>query len=321
MKHIRQRQDGRWEYRITKNCKTTSIYAKTQKQLLSKIKKLKQADNQQLVVIDKTFIYLARTWYQKFKQGIKSANIYHLYIEKYFIVELFNKNIGDIQYSELQDFLLSVSNKNRVADYCYLIIKGVYEYAIKLDYIKKDLSKIIDKPKNRTIKGRPFKIKEQRLILENLDKTPIANEILFYILVGCRREEALFVTEEDIDYEKLTVFIDGTKTGNAKRTVPISKAFAEILKKNFSAMFKMKKRYYTDKFREYLELLNLKGKLHWLRHSYSTNLYYLGVPDKQRQYYLGHGSIVITNDIYTTLDPSITKEDVVNLYNKLYPEF
>ena len=45
------------------------------------------------------------------------------------------------------------------------------------------------------------------------------------------------------------------------------------------------------------------------------------MPDKQRQEYLGHSSIAITNDIYTHLDPTITKEDILNLYIDLYPNF
>ena len=69
-------------------------------------------------------------------------------------------------------------------------------------------------------------------------------------------------------------------------------------------------------------IIGIKNKtLHNTRHTFSTNLYYLGVPDKQRQVYLGHSSIVMTNDIYTHLDPSITKNDIVKLYNNLYPDF
>ena len=58
---------------------------------------------------------------------------------------------------------------------------------------------------------------------------------------------------------------------------------------------------------------------HSLRHTFSTNLYYLGVPDKERQAQLGHASIVITNDIYTHLDPTITKNDILELYGEWYP--
>lgn len=67
--------------------------------------------------------------------------------------------------------------------------------------------------------------------------------------------------------------------------------------------------------------VGVKGTLYMLRHTYATNLYYLGVPDKERQVYMGHYSSALTNDIYTTFDPSIKKSDIVKLYNNLYPEF
>lgn len=42
--------------------------------------------------------------------------------------------------------------------------------------------------------------------------------------------------------------------------------------------------------------------LHQLRHSYATMLHSAGVDVKDAQYLLGHCSIVVTQDIYTTLD-------------------
>ena len=121
-----------------------------------------------------------------------------------------------------------------------------------------DISQFISKPKSETVKGIAFKIKEQALILQNLHKTPIKYEILFYLLTGCRREEALNVKYEHIDFEKLTIYIPGTKTESSKRYVPISQEFALILKSNFKSMFKEHKDYFTKKFKEYLDLLNIK---------------------------------------------------------------
>lgn len=61
----------------------------------------------------------------------------------------------------------------------------------------------------------------------------------------------------------------------------------------------------------------MNKKLHDLRHTFSSNLFYLEVPDKKRQYLLGHSSIAITNDIYTHLDPNIKKQDILN-FIKIY---
>ena len=63
------------------------------------------------------------------------------------------------------------------------------------------------------------------------------------------------------------------------------------------------------------------GTVYRLRHTFATNLYYLQVPDKERSVYMGHYSSVLTNDIYTDFDPNIKKEDILNLYRDLYPDF
>ena len=70
MKHIRKRNDNRWEYRITKEGITKSVYAKTQKELLKKVKQLKP---DKTIKNNITFLFLAKEWYTKFKQDIKSA--------------------------------------------------------------------------------------------------------------------------------------------------------------------------------------------------------------------------------------------------------
>ena len=46
----------------------------------------------------------------------------------------------------------------------------------------------------------------------------------------------------------------------------------------------------------------VKCTLHQLRHSYATMLHSAGVDAKDAQYLLGHSSIVVTQDIYTTID-------------------
>ncbi len=85
--------------------------------------------------------------------------------------------------------------------------------------------------------------------------------------------------------------------------------------------FEYESKYLEKKFRKFCEKIKIKGTLHQLRHTYASNLYYLGAKDKERQEYLGHSTITITNDIYTHLDPSIKKEDILNLYKDLYPKF
>ena len=323
MKNIRKRYDGRWEYRKMIDNKRYYLLASTQKELLRKLQQFNPTNKYLENDSNKNFYALTIQWYELFKKDkVKGAKNYLMYINNEFKTPVFGQHIKNITLEQLQRFLNNMADKHRKAKYCYTIIKNVYKFALQKEIIKRDISQFLQTPVNKGVKGCAFTLEEQKLILDNLDKTPIKYEILFYLLVGCRRAEAMNVKCHDIRYDKNVIFIDGTKTKAAKRYVNISSEFAEILKKNFDKMFKNHADYYTSQLKLYLNSLNIYGKtLHDLRHTFSTNLYYLGVPDKQRQYLLGHSSIVITNDIYTTLDPTITKNDIIKLYNNLYPQF
>jgi len=87
-------------------------------------------------------------------------------------------------------------------------------------------------------------------------------------------------------------------------------------------MFKYRLDYYGRQCSEFLAGLGIEGKsLHSLRHTFSSNHYYLGTPDKKRQQLMGHKNISMTNDIYTTLDPTVKKQDILDIYSDLYPQF
>lgn len=320
LKNITKRIDGRWQFSKTQNGIRTYIYAQTQKELL---KKIKQEDKKEQLTKNKYIcLDLIYEWYYTYKQNIASALQYKRTIDKYFNTTIFKQDIRKISFEQLETFILDI-NLQRTKAYCYFIIKGVFSTCLKKGIIKQDLSQLLTKPKQKSKKGEHFNLKEQKMILDNLDKSNMKYEILFYLLVGCRRTEAVNLKYEDIDFENLSIHIKGTKTETAKRYIPISKTFASILKEKYKTeMFQHKQDWYSKTFQDYLKLLKIKEhKLHDLRHTFSTNLHYLKVPDKERQYYLGHSSILITNDIYTHLDPNITKEQILNLYKDLYPNF
>lgn len=318
MKNIRKRADGRWEWRKQINNVPYQKIDKDYKKLVASVRNFLKPLKQIELKKSMSFIDIAWEWYNLYKKDIKSSSRYESVLRLHFDLPLFKKDIGVITYIELERYLGSIT-EHRTADYCYLVIKGVYTEAYRRDLVKKNLGDLINKPKNRSVKGTQFSYAQQKLILDNLDKTPIAKEIIFYLLTGCRRNE---VYDIQIDYDTLQIFINGTKREGAKRYVPISQTYANYLKENIHTMFKRTPRDYNERFKKFMDELGLTGKtIHTLRHTYSTNLYYLGVPDKQRQAFLGHSSIVITNDIYTHLEPNLKKEDILNLYKDLYPKF
>ncbi len=323
LKNVRKRADGRYEWRKQINGLKYQIINRNKKILESKIKEFKKSISITVSHDGEShkFINLAEEWFSLYKANIASSATYRSCINNHFQIELFKKDIKTLTYMELELFLSKIKAP-RVKAYCYFIITGVFKEALKRNYITRDVSALITKPKNESVKGESFTLREQKLILDNLDKSNMKYEILFYLLTGCRREEGCRTKFEHLDLENNKIFIDRTKRNCTKGYVPISEHFKQILQDNFKNMFTRSPDFYTKTFGEYLKFLNIKNhKLHDLRHTFATNIYYLGVPDKERQYYLGHKSIVMTNDIYTHLDLTITKNDILNLYKDLYPNF
>lgn len=320
MKNIRQRADGRWEYRKMSNGKKISIIKTTQKQLLKAI----QAIQKEVTYIKETkssLFDVAVEWFELFKKGkIVSDSYYENIVYDYLSTAEFRGDIKKLEFSSLQSLINNLAKTHGPAKYCYLTLKGVLKYAYQKNLIKQDIGQFLQAPKNLVENGDWFNLEQQKLLLDNLDKTPIKYEILFYLMTGARRNEALTAK---ILFDRNIVYINGTKTEHSKnRWIKISEEFKQILQQHWPEMFKFKGNYYTKQFADYLEVLGIKNKsLHDLRHTFNTNLYYLGCPDKERQMYMGHASIIITNDIYTHLDPTVTKDDIFKLYNNLYPKF
>jgi len=52
---------------------------------------------------------------------------------------------------------------------------------------------------------------------------------LFYLLTGCRRSEALTLKWTDIDFAAKSIYISGTKTDNAKRSIPLFPELEKLL--------------------------------------------------------------------------------------------
>jgi integrase len=203
-------------------------------------------------------------------------------------------------------------------------LRHIFNDELEKGTIKYDIFKNLKAPEHKAVKGIWFNPNEQCLIYKNRHKCSIGNEIEFFLMVGCRLNEAF---KCKIDFDKYRVFVERTKRDGTSGYVKISKKYAEHLKINWCNMFKHSSRYYTATFGELLNSLKIERQknelpIHRLRHTFATNIYYLGAKDsKQRAYLLGHKSSGITDDVYTDFDPSIKKQDIINIYGNLYPKY
>ena len=59
-----------------------------------------------------------------------------------------------------------------------------------------------------------------------------------------------------------------------------------------------------------------------LRHTFATNLYILGVHEKDRQAYMGDtAGSKVTNDVYTPYSPDVDAAEIASGYGDFLPKF
>lgn len=325
LKHIRHRSDGRWEFRIRRKYETVFITKQTKEKLLKAIKEYRDKKSQNYSNSKKKqkFEDFAMYWFTTFKKpniSESSAKFYSNIIKNHLNV-LDDLNVGDINLEIAQNVINK--EKGRMKEIVYLTIKQILKQAYCEDYIKKDIAQFLKKGKIQRNERHHLLFDEQKLLWNSLKDDHFSMLIRFYLLTGCRRAESN-ITKSDLFEEErgCFVYINGTKTEKSKRYVKISKRLYDTLMN-----YKDDKLFYSDyksiekRFRNYVQNLGLNITIHQLRHTFSTNLYILGVPDKKRQSYLGHASIVMTNDVYTHEDPTLTSEKITELYGDWLPKF
>ena len=204
----------------------------------------------------------------------------------------------------------------------FRILKSTFAEAAEEGIIDRNPIATLKCPSYEKTKGRWFRIEEQTLIRARKAESGMADEIDFYLMVGCRASEAPNCVP---DFDNCRVWVNRVKIDGTSGYVKISQAYSDELRRKWDTMFKEGNgAKYGIIFRDFLIDIGLKFKdtcLHSLRHTFCSNLYYLGAPDKYRQHSMGHKDSRMTSDRYTTYDPNITRQDIVKIYGNLYPAF
>lgn len=329
-KNCYHRKDGRWQYSKQENGILYYTIANTYRELLEKIKQIKPRQIKQIKnVKNKTLTFIE---YYKFyiinyintKQIKKhSKYVWTMLLQKYIAPAFQRLPLEKITPEHIQSFLNKIE-KERTREILYQNILKVLRKAYITGKIKKDITLGIEKPQKVNTQARqPLTLEEQEKLINYVKNTKLYVFVMFSLIVGSRREETIkFNLLEDLDEEKQTIHIKGTKTKNADRYVHVTKEFIQFLKTNMKTnTFDFNISYPTHEIGKIFQQLNIKNCLHGLRHTCSANLYFLNAKDKYRQLQLGHSSIVTTNNIYTNIKENIPPSKLRLLYNNLYPRF
>lgn len=324
------------------NGKRMSVTSKDKKKCLTKLKaKLKAVDEGTYVEKNKDTIgKLAQRYVEK---QYKSNNVNtNTYITKKMYVDNIQKSaIGNIQIqqitkNDIQDYLDTLTKySNSYIHKIWVLLKKVFEIAVKDEVIIKNPMNSVDKPKSEQEPQEVLALTlDEQIRFEKYFKEsnePYKNIFLLSLKTGMRCGEVLALKLEDIDYENGIIHVRRTVTRNdlaqpvlgvitknkKTRDIPMSDEVRAILKEATSQMVInanhllftlpdgsiIRPSTINTVFKRICKKLgfNSKYSMHCLRHSFATRCIEAGMSMPVVQKLLGHKDIETTINIYTTI--------------------
>ena len=272
---VRERPNGLIELRTQA---LGSIYGRTREEIEQKLtEKIKEAAKEK----KKTTIFLSEFYKENYlpykKNQSRSENTING-IEsnfKYIMSQGFDKSITAYKPKEIEDFLYSVK-ETRKRQVLQGLFNNIFNRALALGMIKSNPCTPIDKMQHEIKVGKAFSFTEMQDFFNGIinDNTLTPVEKGYYIFVwltGTRRNEALDVKLEDVDFENKVLTIHGTKTDGADRDIPLTPLVEKLLKSvsktiDGNKFFSITSNRASNLCHKYFK----KHKLHDLRHTFGT---------------------------------------------------
>jgi len=333
MKNVTKTADGRFRWQKMQNGKRYEIKERDTKLFLQRVRELKKVlkDNRDIKTTKVRAKYIlvdeCKTYVELYKGDTKHKEKL-LGVWKNHMQSL-TKDIRDYRQNDMQEFRNGLSKYKKVDKAVMLILKPVFDNAVINRLIPISPLTGTKSKAQKSGKREWIHIDDQKKILDNIfnPSTPeiarhvkkLGNEWLFYFVSSCRDEEALNVTPF---WDKCIIRINGTKTENAERYIKLSPTASAYFKDNWDTMWKRSQdpHYYSKNTTKFLRLLGIQGKsLHNIRHSFSTNIFYLGATEAEHQYAMGHSDIKMTKNVYTKYDPTVNIDDILAVWGTWYP--
>lgn len=189
-----------------------------------------------------------------------------------------NMPIYKIKLAQLQRIMdnltgMSASTVNNVK----IVIAAVYNYALKYEYINKDVSKFLEAPETATKKEKRIYTEEEiEKLWELVPKDRTAVIVICLIYTGYRVTEFLEMPIENIDIEKGAIFGGGKKTKAGKNRIvpihhkilPLIKLLIEETKPYQNTLLSMSYASFQTKYKSLMQRLGTKHTIHETRHPY-----------------------------------------------------
>ena len=321
------RKDGRIVMTKVIDGKREYFYGKTDKnveaQYLQRIHKPPKPKPQ-----CRTFSQCADDWWEQKESELSPNTVRNYRALKTMVSDEFkNIPVNEITPVQIASYLRRVSAQGysqKAINNRKSVIKAIMDDALLAGEIS--MNPCIHLP---LIKGKrkqerlPASDEDIKRIIAHRNDSNVARMVYFILCTGCRRGEAAALQAKHINRQNRTAHICQTlayssptpqikpcpKTEAGVRDVVLLDEVCNVLQEyrnpNTFVFFPTglpTEKQFQKMIDEYRKSIGITCTLHQLRHSYATILHSAGVDAKDAQYLLGHSSILVTQDIYTSID-------------------
>lgn len=315
---IIQRKDGRFEGRYIFEGKQKSVYARNYDECYKRLEHaIEQRDNTKT---EYTVIQWLTEFITVYKQNAVAPETFkqmerniRLHIQPNIPDDL---PLASARPIDLQK-LLNAIPADRTRESVHNLLSGAFRQATAERLIPYNPMSGVKSCKAKRDKGTALRFDEQIEFIRAIKGTKLESYYLFCLYSGCRRNEALAVCREDIDAQKQTIHIRGTKTELSDRYIPLFSGINELLPTlpTVGALFPFQPNYVTKQFKQYCPT----HTLHDLRHTFATRALESGISMKVVQAWLGHSEISTTADIYSDVSRELSLSEAAKL-DKLFDD-
>lgn len=327
--NLTKRKDGRWQYKFSPgNGKKPIVFysslsdqKKAEKEIVRKVSAYKDKEEH-----GETFAAVADSWNSEYREThselnyCKSLKASYERIVKHF-GDMYIKNISPSDINQFICILKSKKYSKKTISTHKSILNMIFTHGIIANEITINPVDAITLPTGLPKTRRRIPTTEELKIVsshtEGFDLLPY-----FILYTGCRKSEALAITDKSIDWERKIIKITHhvihdrntpiyepvLKTECAEREIILLDRLEKVLPQNFKGfLFSMKgdgedpltKKAYDYRKNNYQKKYGVNIEAHELRHGYATMLFEAGISDKDAQDLMGHSDINLTRQIYT----------------------
>ena len=268
--------------------------------------------------------------WQKIKPGMEaklSKSRIDAYTSAYKYLEpVSDMRLRDVRLANLQSIIDECPHKSTTKSNIKTVIRKIYEYALKNDYIQKDYSQYIEFDIDPvTIDRQIFTSEEIAKMWARSSEWPFAM-MLILIYSGMRINEFLSNSSANFDTEKrlITIPSDIAKNKTSARTIPMHSAIVPLVK-SFKALnspyLAVKPSGYRITYKNFTgrdlgqinAFLGANHKPHDTRHTFSSRARECGLDNLVIQRILGHTPDTLNERVYTHISLDELCEEIEKL--------